>query len=157
MTLSDIRRWRLHFSTDTATMRLARISMFLSWKKVNLCFYIAQYPVRLDRSKRFTLFLPWQTCSFRHQLGFSRKHSSHAAIMRKQYSLTFPPLSIARYSFIQLCGLRRREENENDQTSKQQDTSLTSAQSLPNNTWRHCCEYNNLGLTVSSAVRFCKN
>ena len=29
----------------------------------------------LDRSKRFTLFLTWQTCSFRHGLGFSGKHS----------------------------------------------------------------------------------
>ena len=56
----------------------------------------------LARSKHFTLFLPWQTCSLRHQLGFSWKHSSHAAITRNYYSLTFPPLSIARYSFIQL-------------------------------------------------------
>ena len=38
----------------------------------------------LDRSKCFTRFIPrWQTCSFRHQLGFSGKHSSQAAIMRK--------------------------------------------------------------------------
>ena len=43
------------------------------------------------RSKRFTLFLPWQTCSFRHQLDFSGKHSSHAAITREDYSITFPP------------------------------------------------------------------
>ena len=57
----------------------------------------------LDRSNRFTLFAPpWQTCSFRHQFGFSGKHSSHAAITRNDYSLTFPPLSIARYSFIHL-------------------------------------------------------
>ena len=28
------------------------------------------------------LFLPWQTRSFRHQLDFSGKHSSHAAIRR---------------------------------------------------------------------------
>ena len=54
----------------------------------------------LDHSKRFTLFLPWQTCSFRHQLGFSWKHSSYAAITRDDYSLTCPPLSIAKYSFI---------------------------------------------------------
>ena len=35
-------------------------------------------------SLHFTVytFLPSQTCSFRHQLGFSRKHSSHAAITR---------------------------------------------------------------------------
>ena len=33
----------------------------------------------LDRSKHST---PWKTYSFRHQLGFSGKHSSHAAITR---------------------------------------------------------------------------
>ena len=31
----------------------------------------------------YTFCLPWQTCSFRHQLGFSGKHSSDAAITRK--------------------------------------------------------------------------
>ena len=34
------------------------------------------------------------------------------------YSLTCPPLSIARNSFIQLSRLRRREENENAKTLK---------------------------------------
>ena len=38
--------------------------------------------------------------------------------LRNNYSLTFPPLSIARYSFIQLSRLRRREVKENAQTSK---------------------------------------
>ena len=47
----------------------------------------------LDRSKRFILFLPWYSCSFRHELGFSWKHSSHAEITGNDYSLTFPPLS----------------------------------------------------------------
>ena len=65
----------------------------------------------LARSKRFTHFLPWQTGSFRHQLGFSGKHSSHAAIMPEQWSLIFPPPSIARYWFIQLSGLRHHGEN----------------------------------------------
>ena len=46
-------------------------------KKVG--FYIAQYPVR-------SLFLSWQTCSFRHQLGFSWKHSSHAAIAQRLFT-----------------------------------------------------------------------
>ena len=32
--------------------------------------------------KALYTFLPSQTCSLRHQLGFSRKHSSHAAITR---------------------------------------------------------------------------
>ena len=38
--------------------------------------------------------------------------------LRNDYSLTFPPLYIARYSFIQLSRLRRREVKENAQTSK---------------------------------------
>ena len=37
-----------------------------------------------DRSKRFTLFLPWQTSAFRHQLGFSGKHCRPAAITRER-------------------------------------------------------------------------
>ena len=97
-------------------------SLFIGYptvcKNVKVFFLYSAVSSPLDRSKRFTLFLPWQTCSFRHQLGFSWKHSSHAAITRKHYSLPFTPLSIARYSFIQLSRLRRREENENAQTSK---------------------------------------
>ena len=31
----------------------------------------------------YTFCLPWQTCSFRHQLGFSGKHSSQAPITRQ--------------------------------------------------------------------------
>ena len=58
---------------------------------------------------------PWQTCSFRHQLDFSWKHSSHAAITHEYYSLTFPPPSIARYSFMQQSELGCRGENENAQ------------------------------------------
>ena len=64
----------------------------------------------LDHSNRFTL-LPWQTCSFRHQLDFSGKHSSHAAIMHEDYPFTFPPLSIVRYLFIQSLGRRGKNEN----------------------------------------------
>ena len=75
--------------------------MFRQIKKVKVCLYIVQYPVRWT-AQSATLFLPWQTCSFRHQLDFSRKHSSHAAIMHEYYSLTFPPPSIDRYSFIQI-------------------------------------------------------
>ena len=43
----------------------------------------------LDRSKRFTRFLPWQTCSFRYQLGFSWKHSSNTAIAQRLFSQLF--------------------------------------------------------------------
>ena len=55
----------------------------------------------LARSKHFTL-LPWRTCSFRHQIDFSGKHSSQA---------TIPPLLIARYLFIQSLGRRGKNEN----------------------------------------------
>ena len=48
------------------------------------------------------------TCSFRHQLGISGKHSSHAAITHEDYSFIFPSPSIARCSFTQVSGLRRR-------------------------------------------------
>ena len=73
----------------------------------------------LVRSKRFTLFaLPDRPVHSDTVLGFSGKHSSQAAITRQTKSLTFPPLSIARYSFIQLSQQGRREENENAQSSK---------------------------------------
>ena len=71
----------------------------------------------LDRSKRFTLSSPGRPVHSDTVLGFSWKHSAMQQL-RNDYSLTFPPLSIARYSFIQLSRLRRREVKENDQTSK---------------------------------------
>ena len=49
----------------------------------------------LDRSKHFT---PWQNCSFRHQLGFSGKHSSHAAITLRR--LIHPHFHHCLYSQI---------------------------------------------------------
>ena len=67
-------------------------------------FYIAQYPVRWTAQSASH----WHTCSFRHQIGFSGKHSSHAALRATTKSLTFPPLSIARYPFIQLSQLERQ-------------------------------------------------
>ena len=73
----------------------------------------------LDRSKRFTLSSPGRPVHSNTVLGFSWKHSRLAMQqLRNDYSLTFPPLSIARYSFIQLSRLRRREVKENAQTSK---------------------------------------
>ena len=75
-------------------------------KRFKECFYIAQYPVHW-MLKTFLHFTPRQTCSFRHQLDFSGKHSCHAANTREDYSLAFPPLSIGRYPFIQLGELGR--------------------------------------------------
>ena len=70
------------------------------------------------RSKRFTPH-PWHTCSFRHQLDFSGKYSTIPTAMKSEdVSFIFPPLSISRYSIIQLSQLGRRGENENAQSSK---------------------------------------
>ena len=86
-------------------------------KKVKVWFYIALYPVRwtaqsaLHSPPLADLFIP---------TPFSASLGSILAMqqLRNDYSLTFPPLSIARYSFIQLSRLRRREMKENAQTSK---------------------------------------
>ena len=89
--------------------------MFRPVKKV--WFYIALYPVRWTAQSALhfpplaDLFIP---------TPFSASLGSILAMqqLRNDYSLTFPPLSIARYSFIQLSRLRRREVKENAQTSK---------------------------------------
>ena len=87
-------------------------------KKGKGSFYIAQYPVRWTAQSALH-FLPSLTDLF-ILTPFSASLGSILDIqqLRNDYSLTCPPLSIARYSFIQLSGLRRREENENAQTSK---------------------------------------
>ena len=85
--------------------------------KKNVWFYIALYPVRWTAQSALhfpplaDLFIP---------TPFSASLGSILAMqqLRNDYSLTFPPLSIARYSFIQLSRLRRREVKENAQTSK---------------------------------------
>ena len=84
-------------------------------KKAKVCFYIALYLVTWTAQSTLH-FTPWQTCSFRHQLDFSGKHSSHASITSEDYSFTFPPLSIVMYSFKQLSELGHYGENENAQT-----------------------------------------
>ena len=86
-------------------------------EKVKVWFYIALYPVRWTAQSAVhfpplaDLFIP---------TPFSASLGSILAMqqLRNDYSLTFPPLSTARYSFIQLSRLRRREVKENAQTSK---------------------------------------
>ena len=85
--------------------------------KVKVWFYIALYPVRWTAQSALhfpplaDLFIP---------TPFSASLGSILAMqqLRNDYPLTFSPLSIARYSFIQLSRLRRREVKENAQTSK---------------------------------------
>ena len=88
-------------------------------EKKKVWFYIALYPVRWTAQSALhfpplaDLFIP---------TPFSASLGSILAMqqLRNDYSLTFPPLSIARYSFIQLSRLRRREVKENAKTSKRQ-------------------------------------
>ena len=86
-------------------------------KEVKVWFYIALYPVRWTAQSALhfpplaDLFIPTPVSA---SLGSILAMQQ----LRNDYSLTFPPLSIARYSFIQLSRLRRREVKENAQTSK---------------------------------------
>ena len=79
--------------------------------------YTAQYPVRWTAQSALHLSSPGRHV---HSDTNSASPGSILAMqqLRNDYSLTCPPLSIARYSFIQLSRLRRREENENAQASK---------------------------------------
>ena len=66
--------------------------------------------------------------TFQHQLDFFGKHSAMLQILREDYLFTYPPLSVARYSFIQLSELKQREVIEIAKASKwqQEDFNLDS-------------------------------
>ena len=76
-------------------------------------WYIALYPFRWTAQSASSADRPVHSDTV---LGFGSILAMQQ--LRNDYSLTFPPMSIARYSFIQLSRLRRREENVNAQTSK---------------------------------------
>ena len=80
----------------------------------------------LDNSKRFTLHPPGRPDRSDTQLDFSEKHSDALQLLHKDYSLTFPPLSMARHSLIQLSQLGRGGENGNAQAAKQPQRVLES-------------------------------
>ena len=112
--------------------KLPIFTEILTWK-VKVCFYTAYFPFHW---KHFTLHLLadlFIRTPTRRQLT-ADKHSSHAAIMRGDYSITFPPLSISRYSFIHLSELERCEENENDQTELPHSTMWTQLSTKFNQT-----------------------
>ena len=99
---------------------LTRDFFWKSWREdgEKVCSYIAQYPVRWTAFKAQTYF-----SSPGRPVHSDTNSASPGSILAMQQlcndqSLTCPPLSTARYSLIQLSGLRRREENENAQTSK---------------------------------------
>ena len=84
-------------------------------KKARMFLYRAVY----SPSDRVTLH-PVANYSFQQQLNFSGKYSATLQLLCKDYSMTFPPLYIARYLFIQLSELRQCGVNENAQLSKRQ-------------------------------------
>ena len=106
------------FCLEHVSRQRGLLSKFVRKKKKYLIvkmyrsfFYIAQYPERWITQSALHFKSPG-----RHVHPYTNSTSleaiTHAAIRREDYSLTFPPLSIVRYSFIQLSELRRRGENE---------------------------------------------
>ena len=95
--------------------RAAKPKMEDACKKKGMVLYSA-VSSPLDRSKRFTLSSPGRPVHSDTVLGFSWKHSSHAAIAQR----LFTHISTTVYSqvLILLSQLRRREVKENAQTSK---------------------------------------
>ena len=81
--------------------------------------YIVSQCSACERNHAFySLIYKKKVCSYtsppnRHvhsDTNFSREHSVMLKVLDDDYSLTFPPLSIATYSFIQLNELGRRGE-----------------------------------------------
>ena len=85
-----------------------------------MCSYIARYPV-IGTVRSALHFTPWQICSFQRHLDFSGKHSATLQLYREDYSFTYPFLSVARYSFIQLSELWQCGINEIAKASKRQE------------------------------------
>ena len=72
----------------------------------------------LDRSKRFTLSSTGRPVHSDTNSASLGSILAMQQLLRNDYSLTCPPLSITRHSVLRVSRLRRREENENAQTSK---------------------------------------
>ena len=66
------------------------------------------------------------TCTFQCHLDFSDEHSAMLQLLHEDYSFIYPPMSIARYSFIQLSELRQRGLNKIAKASKWQQEDLNT-------------------------------
>ena len=72
---------------------------------VNSKFSYSAVPNPQDHSKHFTLYFPE---TIRHHLNCSGRHPAITLqLMHRGCTYTYPPLSIARYSFIQLRELEQ--------------------------------------------------
>ena len=90
-----------------------------SWPLIKGMFLYSAVSSPFDRSKRFTLFaLPDRTVHSDTNLASPGSILVMQQLRTKTKSLTFPPLSIARYSFIQLSQQGVNGENKNAQFSK---------------------------------------
>ena len=90
-------------------------------KKVKARSYLTRYPV-LGCSK----LNPWQICSFQHHIDFSWKYSAKLQLLREDYPFAYPPMSVAKYSCIQLSELWQCGVNEFAKVSKQQQDDSNS-------------------------------
>ena len=127
-TLRDVLQWNPFLETERGRTsktfvetvsyrrpnRFVSKDVFLCKTSVNLLFdtkkvrsYIARYPV-FGTAQSALHFIPWQTCSFQRHLNFSGKHSATLQLLRDNFSFRYLPLSVARYSCIQLGELWQR-------------------------------------------------
>ena len=74
-------------------------------KILKLCFYIAQYPVLRTAQSVFTLYFPGRPVHSNTISTFLGSIQPH--LMCESCSYTYPPLFIARHSFIQLSELEQ--------------------------------------------------
>ena len=98
----------------TARNVTARLVHPVNVKNVKVCFYIAQSVGPL-KALYTDLFIPTPT----RLLWEAFKPRRNYVQLRPDYSLAFPSLYKARYSFIQLSELGHRAENEKAQTLKE--------------------------------------
>ena len=77
---------RMYVCMYVCTCMYMYVCMYVLY--VCMCSYITQYPVSWTTQSTLH-FTPWQTCSFRHQIGLASEAFGYAPIT---------PLSVAKYS-----------------------------------------------------------
>ena len=95
--------------------------------KVKMSFYIAQYPI-FSIVQSALHFTPWYTCLIKHNLSFFGKHTAMLQLLYRLFVHKYLPLSIAKYSFIQLSELEQRQVKKRAHSfnTAAQDSNLSS-------------------------------
>ena len=102
--LRDGKHYLLHgtvFSHDLQSKTTVTIRTSVNSRK--RCFYFFLHVKALAALH----INSWQSCSFQCQLDFIGTHSATLQLQCKDYSFTYPPLTVARYSFMQLSELQQ--------------------------------------------------